>query len=339
MTEFCPLHKLTAAAVFIVLLVGASLHGEDNATPQSSTSTIPAYNPPPRPPLAKPPVELFRSLLVMAPAERREFLANRSPEAQKLIMAKVKEYEALKQEQRDLRLWVTELRWYLLPLLESSATNRSDQLALIPDERMRELIEVRLKQWDSLSRDVQKQLLENESLVRFYFELAARTPQQRAEAVTNLPPAAQGTLDQGIHRWQSLTDDQRQAVMHNFYQFFNLTASEKARTLSTLSEAERLQIDKTLNTYEGLNASQRAQCLKSFQKFASLSPAERQEFLKNAQRWERMTPNERQSWRYLVSNVSHQPPVPPGLLPPEPPATPPGAVRTPASSVLVTNAN
>jgi predicted Fe-S protein YdhL (DUF1289 family) len=98
--------------------------------------------------------------------------------------------------------------------------------------------------------------------------------------------AAQGTLDQGIHRWQALTDEQRQAVMRNFYQFFNLTAVEKARTLSTLSEAERLQIEKTLNTYEGLNASQRSQCLKSFQKFASLSPAERQEFLKNAQRWE-----------------------------------------------------
>jgi hypothetical protein len=57
----------------------------------------------------------------MAPAERREFLANRSPEAQKLILAKVKEYEALRPEERDLRLWVTELRWYLLPLLESSA--------------------------------------------------------------------------------------------------------------------------------------------------------------------------------------------------------------------------
>jgi hypothetical protein len=128
--------------------------------------------------------------------------------------------------------------------------------------------------------------------------------------------------------------------MRNFYQFFNLTAAEKARTLSTLSEAERLQIEKTLNTYEGLNASQRTQCLKSFQKFASLSPAERQEFLKNAQRWEHMTPSERQSWRYLVSNISHQPPVPPGLLPPEAPKPPPGAVRTPASSsVLVTNSN
>jgi predicted Fe-S protein YdhL (DUF1289 family) len=290
--------------------------------------------------VAKPPVEFFRGLLAMGPAERREFLANRSPEAQKLIMAKVQEYEALKPEERDLRLWVTELRWYLLPLLGTSATNRSSQLALIPDGRMRELVEARLMQWDTLSPEVQKQLLDNESLVRFYFELAARTPAQRAEAVTNLPPAAQGTLDQGIHRWQALTDEQRQAVMRNFYQFFNLTAVEKARTLSTLSEAERLQIEKTLNTYEGLNASQRSQCLKSFQKFASLSPTERQEFLKNAQRWEQMTPSERQSWRYLVSNVSHQPPMPPGRLPPEPPKRSPGAVRTPASSsVVVTNTN
>jgi predicted Fe-S protein YdhL (DUF1289 family) len=188
---------------------------------------------------------------------------------------------------------------------------------------------------DTLSPEVQKQLLDNESLVRFYFELAAHARTTSRGRPTFLPPLK--ALDQGIHRWQALTDEQRQAVMRNFYQFFNLTAVEKARTLSTLSEAERLQIEKTLNTYEGLNASQRSQCLKSFQKFASLSPAERQEFLKNAQRWEQMTPSERQSWRYLVSNVSHQPPMPPGRLPPKPP---PGAVRTPASSsVAVTNTN
>src|SRR5262245_19798677 len=108
-------------------------------------------------------------------------------------------------------------------------------------------------------------------------------------AVTNLAPAAQVNLDLGIRRWQALSEEQRESVVRNFYQFFNLTQSEKDKTLQTLSEAERQQIEKTLNTYEGLSAQQRAQCLKSFQKFASMNPEERQQFLKNAQRWERMT--------------------------------------------------
>src|SRR5437762_10215665 len=62
-------------------------------------------------PSPKSPVDLFRDLLAMSPAERKNFLTNRPPAAQKMILAKVREYESLKPDQREVRLKVTELRW------------------------------------------------------------------------------------------------------------------------------------------------------------------------------------------------------------------------------------
>jgi hypothetical protein len=266
----------------------------------------------------------------MTSVERREFLANRSPESQKLILAKIHEYEGLTPEARELRLRVTELRWYLLPLLSTPMNDRAEKLSAIPAP-LRELVEARLQEWDKLQPDVKKDLLENESTIRFYFELASRTTAQRAEIVTNVPPDVQNQLDAGFRRWRSLTENQREAALRHFSEYFDLTPTEKQKTLSVLSEAERAQIEKTLQTFGSLSPSQRAECLRSFQRFANLTVAERQQFLKNAARWERMSPSERQSWRSLVSNLSHEPPLPPGLqTPPNPPL--PNAVLHPQAS-------
>ena len=274
----------------------------------------------------------------MTPAELRESLANRSPESQKLILAKVREYKALTSEQRELRLRVTELRWYLLPLLSTPATNRPARLELVPSD-LRKLVEDRLEQWDRLSGEAQKQVLDNESTIQFYFELAASSPERRAQTMTNIPPQMRENLEFGLRRWQALTPEQRVAVFSHVREFFDVTPFEKERILGTLSEPERVQIEKTLRTFEGLTMSQRLQCLKSFQKFASLPAEERLQFLKNAERWKVMTPTERQSWRNLVAALSQQPPLPPGLnAPPLPPRVNLRSVST-NSSAWLTNSN
>ncbi len=310
-------------------VVPAALDGQ-----KVSQKTTPV---PPQPTPPRSPVDLFRSVLSMTPVEQREFLAQRSPEAQKLILAKIHEYEGLTPELKDLRLRVTELRWYLRPLLELSPADRAPHLSFIPPP-LKELIETRLREWDKLSPEVQKEFLENESLIRFYFELAARTQGQRAEAVTS---ATSPNVPPGLTRWQSLTSHQRQEIMRHFYQYFDLSPSEKRRTIQTLSETERVQIEKTLQAFGGLSPSQRAQCVRSFQKFASFDPEERRQFLHNAERWERMSPSDRQAWRNLVSNLSHQPPLPPGLGPPPLPSSLAPSVSKGAtnSSSWATNSN
>ncbi len=303
------------------------------------TNTIQAPLPPLVPSLTSSPVAAFRQLLAASsPVEINKLLAGRSPGDRKLILAKLREYKSMKPDQRELRLRVTELRWYLLPLLKRPATNRLDLLQRVPAED-RALIEDRLREWDKLPADVQKQLLENEATIRSLTELQAST-----NAVQNLTPARRQKLQEGVDKWNQLPPDQRQKVITRFKQFFELTPGEQEAALDTLSEAERRQLEKTLQAFGNLSPAQRAQCVRSFEKFASLSLQERQQFLKNAERWKVMSPAERQAWRDLVNQAPLlptvslrrvQPPMPP--LPPPP--TPAGLRPHTPASPLVTNPN
>src|SRR5688572_11839925 len=131
-----------------------------------------AVNPvPPLPFAGKSPVEFFRELLAMTPTERRDALTNRSPENRKLIFAKIRAYESLKPDQRELRLQATELRWYLLPLLNLPATNRAAALALVPTN-FYPLVTARLAVWDNLPPADQATLLKNEALIRYLTDVA-----------------------------------------------------------------------------------------------------------------------------------------------------------------------
>ena len=76
-----------------------------SASDVKPSQAAPAALTPPAPPS---PVDQFRRLLVMPPADQRDFLAKRSPGAQKLILAKIHEYQQLNPELRELRLRVTE---------------------------------------------------------------------------------------------------------------------------------------------------------------------------------------------------------------------------------------
>ena len=282
-------------------------------------------------PFAQSPIGFFRELLAKNPAERIQALTNRTPELRSQILAKVREYESLKPEERELRLRVTELRWYLRPLMTVPATNRAALLAMIP-ERDRELVEDRLQEWDKVPPDVQKELLGIEPTLQYFTEIAGRSDAQRQQIIRTISAERRKLLEQGIQHWDSLSAYQRRNTLHRFNQFFELTAGEKEKALSTLSEPERRQIEKTLQSFGNLRPEQRARCITSFAKFASLSLEERQQFLKNAERWKLMSPSERESWRQLVSRLP--PPLPPNRPPPLPPE-----LRTRPARTVVTNGN
>jgi hypothetical protein len=235
-------------------------------------------------------------------------------------------------------LRVTELRYYLFPLMVTPPTNRPPQLAVVPDE-IRSMVQLRLQSWDQLTPEKQRELLDNETAVRYLIDIESRSPEQQERALTNMPPALREALDESIRKWQQLDQDQRSAITMRFERFFGLSRQEKERTLRTLSEQERVQIAKTLQTFDKLEPAKRAQCIRSLDKLSRLSPAERQDFLKNAERWKVMTPDERTAWRNLVLNLSRQPPLPPGVnRPPLPPLPKPPLPPTPvASESIATN--
>jgi predicted Fe-S protein YdhL (DUF1289 family) len=260
----------------------------------------------------KPPVEFFRELLAMTPVEQENVLTNRSPEIRRRILAKIHEYQALGPNEREMRLRATELRWYLPSLLRDSPANRAQRLAAVPDD-LRDLIQARLAQWDSLPPPLQQEFLENERTLRYFTHVDS----------TNGPPlpgvgGEHTPLDSDLARWNALPDDQRQRITDQFNRFFELAPAEKQETLDTLSPLERQQMEKTLQTFDQLPPPQRIQCIRAFTKFAGMSPQDRAEFLKNVERWSQMSPQERQTWRDLVANVPKWPPMPPPPMPPLP---------------------
>jgi Protein of unknown function (DUF3106) len=318
MTSRMRILKCLAALLAAACL--AQLHGSELNRVAPAGADTPKH-------VGKSPVDTFRYLLAMPPQERREYLTNWPEATRKLLMAKVREYQSLRSEQRELRLRATELRYYLLPLMTSPPTNRVAQLAKIPAED-RPLVSERIKEWDQLSPPLQSELLTNEATLQFYSHLQAG----ETNKLESMPASKRKVVQEGIDHWQKLSEEQRSEIAQRFEDFFTLSVQEQAQTLHTLSEPERQQIEKTLNAFKSLPALKRIHCIASFKKFASLSPEERQEFLKNAARWQLMKPSERQAWRNLVSMVQAEPPMPIPLSPPRPHLPHPLPVRTNTST-------
>jgi len=227
-------------------------------------------------------------------------------------------------------LRATELRWYLAPLMRAHPTNRVAQLALVPEE-FRTLVEERLKLWDLLPPETQKEVQESEWSIRWLLG----NP-------TNEPPLPQREkLEEQLASWLALPPEQRQRMCYRFQQFFELSPREKEKILSAFPEAERGEMDKTLQAFEKLPPDQRNLCVNAFSKFADMTPENRAQFLKKAERWKETPPDDRQMWRTIVTKL---PPLPPGFgkpsLPPgfqEPESGPP-TKSVPPAPITSTNA-
>jgi hypothetical protein len=311
----CPRQAHFRAAVVFsaALLVSFSLAA------QSGTNVLQQHKPFPMPtnliPNLQPhsPVDFFRQLLSMSARDRENYLTNKPPEVRARILGKIREYLVLDLNERELRLRATELRWYLLPLLRESPANRDARLTAVPED-LRDLVHSRLEQWDALPLEFQKEFLENERTLRYFTHVDA----------TNSGNDLHHAPDENdTARWDALSESDREKITNQFNQFFELTSDEKQKTLNTLSDAERAQMQKTLQIFEKLPPAQRFQCVRAFTEFAGMNPKDRAEFLKNAEHWSQMPPKERQAWRDLVAQVPQWPPLPPSLImPPLPPKIP-----------------
>jgi hypothetical protein len=317
-----------------LMLPWLALAATNTALPLPAASSLM----PPLPPFTeqKSPITLFRNLLAQTPGERRQSLSNRPPEIQKRLLGKVREYESLKPDERELRLRTTELQWYLQPLMSLPPTNRVARLAALPLE-LRPLVEERLARWDGLPAALQEELINHETTAHYFTQLESATTEQKQKILAQMSPERRAKLEAGLDRWRELSETQREKTLAGFTAFFELTPVEKQKALASLSAAEQQQLEKTLQSYASLPPAQRAQCLRSFEKFAGMSLEDRQAFLKNAERWKLLSPTERETWRTLVKFAPMLPPSPsPVLLPPRLPA--PKKLARPASAVA-TNGN
>jgi hypothetical protein len=210
----------------------------------------------------------------------------------------------LKPDERELRLQLTDVEWYVSHLMQMPASDRTSQLLAVP-EAERQMVGDRLATWDRLTPE-QRQIVLN------YMQSPNTAP---------LPPPvpsdekARENLNRNLEQWKRLPPDQRLAMFSQFRQFFELTPDERERTLHTLSDPERRQMEKALARFDAMPKERRTKLLAALPRLAGMSDQERVEFLQNAESWEKMTPAERLAWRTLVTRLP-PPPIPPPPLPP-----------------------
>jgi hypothetical protein len=260
------------------------------------------------------PVETFRKLLALSPAQREQFLTNYPAARRERIQAKVEEYQLLPLDLREVRLQMTELRWYLLPMLDLPRTNRAERLEQIP-EPYRQLVASRLEEWDLWPPDLRDEVIQYETTMHYFVGQGAGgdtviRPQTDFEDV---PEKDRPELEQKLAHWRALPPAERDQLYKSFRHFFELSEAEQQKTLEALSEPVRRETEKVLNPIERWPRSQQQIYMTAFRQFANMSPGEREQFMRNAERWRQMSPAERQAWRDLVSHLRTSRPVPRGL--------------------------
>lgn len=308
-----------SARILIFLLIGL-LCGTARAA-ESVQAPMPVL----MPPIPPSPIDQFRQWLRM-PAPDREKTLREYPEAKQVVLRrKLLAYEAMPAEQRERRLRMLELRWYLRPLMSAPPQQRGDYLKMIP-VRLHDLVTSRIEHWDALAANTRADILASdqarEMVTRYFVHL--RRPPITAQELHPLDARQRAQLQQNLKVWKETSPSHRERMGRQLSAFFELPKADQNKALGQLSEGDRREMQKTLDAFERLSPEQRRACVESFQKFASMTPRERGAFMRNAARWQEMTLQERETWKRLVQELPPMPPEPLPVPPSPQAALPPG---------------
>lgn len=283
---------------------------------------------PPAPPVRIPPADMFRRLLAAPPLMRESWLAAKPPAARELIREKLAEFTALPPEDRELRLRVAELEYYLTPLLAAATDRREAILAAAPAD-LQPLLKDRLKAWDALPEAARREVLDSHSGLSGFVSAENADPARLEDAVVNASPSDRVRLTNEFLRWSALPAEDRARKTAGFQRFFALDSVERDKVLQRLAESDRRAMELTLAAFARLSPAQRERCVTAFGRLGAMPAEERDRFLHDAARWEALPSRERESWRNLVAQLRRRPPTPPPPMPPR---------RSPVLQVAATNA-
>lgn len=277
---------------------GALAQRTNDISSSNNLSQSPRSVTPPMP-QATSPVQFFRELLQMNEAEREAALASRSEESRRLILAKIREYEALPENVREERLRVTHLRYFLLPLMRISPEKRGPILEAIPEKDL-PLIQRRLAQWDRLSPEMRDEILDHPTAFNWFLRREEPTPPYPARAadVSQIDPRLSRNIVQ------------RQRDYRYFIEFFQLSPIEQAQALKSIDSKDPDRIGGVFQAIQNLPDEERRKCVESYITLARMTPAQREQFKHNLERWRTMSEGERTAWRRLVLNIDRIMPAP-----------------------------
>ena len=286
---------------------------------------------------AESPFAAFKKIVSLPEAKREAAVGGlkiSSERYRKIVNAKVREYAAMPEAERNRKLDALDFRWHLMPLMKTPQGDRAKRLASVP-ERFRVDIERRLTGWDQLDEGARADLLKNESFFR-YLSSFGRGRESRV-ALTNhmekMPTRLREGLEGRLKGWREKPKPERRRITRQFHRFFDMPVAEQERALRHLPNRERMEA--SLAQFKTLSRAQRELVIKSFDRLASKSQSERAAFFRNTERWNGMSEGERKKWRTLVTQM---PPLPPGFGDEARPPLPPGLVdETVPAQTVVTN--
>jgi len=259
-------------------------------------------------------------LLALDSAGREAALQGRTEWQARYLRERLAEFDALTATEREVRLGLMHLRYSMLSLLRASAAQRAERLADVPSED-RELLAERLREWEKLPADQQKELLQNEAVLSQLSWFETDSAERRAALLQSLSPQRRQEFEADMQRWRELPEIQRQRLTHNFSRFFELSDRGKQKALQRLTESDRARIERATEALEKLPPDERVQCLEAMNRYAAMTLPERSRFLENAALWQKMSPEEREAWRRVATHVGSgrsspkRPPMPPPPAP------------------------
>ena len=274
------------------------------------------------PPVAIPtksPVERFRDLLAMTPAERETVLANRPKFWKDRVLAKIDQYQQMPADQREVKLQETQLRWLLRQAIQMSDGDRQ-QLMLRCSASEKSMLQQRLEQWEKQSTETRQEMMEY--LTRMESISEKRLENQNVRPDGSSPPEFP-KMDSGIEKFMNLPPSQRSQIIFGYQKFFTLSDKERKMVLNKLAEPARQAILVNVQKINQLPVEERERIMVELKKLANMSPEEQSTFLKNSQTWQSIPKGEKEAWLRLVSRKRPEPPMPSELLlPPTPPPLP-----------------
>ena len=133
-------------------------------------------------PKVRTPTDRFRELLAANLEQRETLLSRKTPAARTLIEAKLREFGALRPDEREIRLRLAQFQDSLRTLLPMPPTERGPLMAVVPEEDL-PWIEERLAAWDLLPEAERRDVLESERRLSWFVRQAeVSSDRQRVEA-------------------------------------------------------------------------------------------------------------------------------------------------------------
>ena len=292
-----------------MLLVLVPLHGDEHRWSLRRVPPLPGSTPPPLPTVAESPVRFLDRLLSATPEGRDSMLEHHSEKSRTYWRGKIAEYMEYSESERENRLRLSNLHWYLALLIRVEPENRLRHLMQIP-EFDRRLVERRLEQWDLLQESLRKDILENIKVLQYVARLQGSAPGERASLLEGARDSAHPVNDQTLS-WQQLSVERRQEMYRAYLKFCQLPTDRQQATLAKVPfPPVRRELRRQIELLSGLSSEERRRCLESLEAFAGMTPEAQARFLRSAERWRVMGMDERSFW---ISYVKRLPPLPPPL--------------------------